>query len=129
MLVAVGGFFVVMSIWGFFWMCWKLAKHNYEFFTALDISSPSGAAVACGSALSALAALYYIFYPEGQLACVVQSRSGSLSRWCHIFALSAHPHVAITDRHPSLRRDAVRQYGEGRVTFAYGESKDPRHRG
>jgi len=67
-LVAFGGFFVVLSVIGFFWMCWKMTLHSYEFFLEQDVGSRSGQAIIGGCALLLITTLYYVFYPEGQNA-------------------------------------------------------------
>ena len=92
-LVIAAAVFVVLSTAGFLWMCWLMVKNSYEFFGEVDVATPSGAGIAGSSALLAAATLYYILYPEGQLA-----------------------------------RDAVQDYGHGRVTFAYGEPADAKQR-
>ena len=76
-LVAVAGIFVLLSIYGFFWMNWKMVTHSYEYFTELDVNSVSGAGIALGSILLALFMLYYVFYPEGQLARDAVSQRGA----------------------------------------------------
>ena len=67
-LVAFVGIFVLMSIYGFFWMCWTMAMRSYEFYAEIDVRTPSGAVTTVGSALFGAVVLYYVFYPEGQLA-------------------------------------------------------------
>ena len=67
-LVIFVGIFVLLSTYGFFWSLWKMGLHSYEFFTELDVKTPSGAAITLGSAGLFIAFCYYSFYPEGQLA-------------------------------------------------------------
>ena len=75
-LVVFVGIFVLLSIYGFFWMCWKMGLHSYEFFSELDVRSPYGAATTAGGALFFTVALYFCFYPEGQLASDAVAQRG-----------------------------------------------------
>ena len=67
-VVAIIGIFVVLSIYGFFWALWNMGYSSYEFFSELDVTSPSGAVIALLSAFLVVATLYYVLFPEGQLA-------------------------------------------------------------
>ena len=68
LVVAIIGIFVVLSIYGFFWALWNMGYSSYEFFSELDVTSPSGAVIALLSAFLVVATLYYVLFPEGQLA-------------------------------------------------------------
>ena len=80
-LVVAIGIFVLLSVYGFFWMLWKWSLHSYEFFAELDVASPVGAAIALASAAFVALTLYYMFYPEGQLArdAVAQRGAGRVT--------------------------------------------------
>ena len=67
-LVVVAGIFVILSCIGFVWGCWTMVTRSYEFFAELDVHSNAGMTIAISSAIFAVLALYYTFYPEGQLA-------------------------------------------------------------
>ena len=83
-VVVAIGVFVLLSIYGFCWAIWKMVKHNYEFFSEVDVTSPAGAVTASGSAALAAIVLYYVFYPEGQLARdAVQDRGAGRNTFAH----------------------------------------------
>ena len=67
-LVVIVGVFVVVSIIGFIWMNKLIVKNSFSFLSGLDLATVSGGATAAGFAAFVLIALYYINYPEGQLA-------------------------------------------------------------
>ena len=76
-VVVLIGIFVLVSVYGFFWTLWKMSLHSYEFFAELDVASPVGAATALASAAFLALALYFIFYPEGQLARDAAAQRGA----------------------------------------------------
>ncbi len=65
---AVAGVFVVLSVWGFYWMNKTIVVNSYAFLSELDLTSLSGAAIAASCAALFVYILYMINYPEGQLA-------------------------------------------------------------
>lgn len=67
-LVVVAGIFVLLSIIGFSWGNYTMATRSYQFLAELDYHSYSGVATAGGCAALAAITLYYMNYPEGQLA-------------------------------------------------------------
>ena len=67
-IVALTGFLVVLSVVGFAWMNKIIAQNSVNYFSQLDLSSMTGAATAAGAATLVAVVLYYINYPEGQLA-------------------------------------------------------------
>ena len=67
-LIVAFGTFVLITTYGFFWMLWTMGSRSYGFFAEVDIASPGGALVAVGGAALAATTLYYVLYPEGQLA-------------------------------------------------------------
>ena len=67
-LVVVAGIFVLLSIIGFVWANATMATRSAQFLAELDYRSATGATTAGGCAVLAAITLYYINYPEGQLA-------------------------------------------------------------
>lgn len=67
-LVIFGGVFVVLSVIGFVWANKLMAASSWEYLSSLDLKTIEGGATLGGCVVLAAIALYYINYPEGQLA-------------------------------------------------------------
>lgn len=67
-VVAITGIFVLLSIYGFYWMNKQMVTNSYQFLADLDYSTLSGKAIAASCAALFMYFLYMINYPEGQLA-------------------------------------------------------------
>ncbi len=57
-----------LSTVGFFWASKLMVQNTFSFITGLDITNPWDAGVAALCAFVFAITLYYINYPEGQLA-------------------------------------------------------------
>lgn len=81
-LVVAVGIFILLSVYGFFWSLWKMGFHSYEFFTELDVRSPTGMAWVISTAVFVGYFYYYCFFPEGQLArdAVAQRGGGRVTQ-------------------------------------------------
>ena len=67
-IVVATGIFVLLSVVGFIWANKLILENSFVYLSQLDVSSMSGAVTAAVSAAVVLTLLYFINYPEGQLA-------------------------------------------------------------
>ena len=62
----VAGVTAVAAVVGFAAMIWISVSSTFLYLASLDPRSPSDAAILAASAFLFAAALYFVFYPEGQ---------------------------------------------------------------